>query len=983
MMDSIEPLSWIIWAIAAFAAGLYPLGILLPGCQCCGSDCDDPIEFVRCVRFAALDQSPLPTTYSSLSDVTTPLRGFSQQTSRPEDIGAVRVPTHYAVNGLSLGVARYSARLSDGESESATFSLRYGDSTSPNSKLAFRYNVTIQGVTVPLLNAPQDATWPSNPTFEYTHDPWVSGQPATCVVSWTAGNPEHSVNAPASASVYDAYITDGREFFDGTVTNAESLKAAASATYQPSAGETWVSVSIPSHHFKYMPAAAGSFSTARVVFVIKQSRGNKHTYTRFTFTVNMFWETGVSPPTGGLTAPVFAPLAYSNDEMPSDEPVFGQIDRTVDPPTMAVTVKSHAGLTRAGCWAYGTHQGCVPLPELDLYPTGPALSEWQVLLASFTPSLYVTPAFERIYDWILTNVTVKKRGYIIRLKYQSETLADWNYDVSEVSRFLKGEATLQGQKIGTDAVLTSYSASVTEPTRFCGERLCGVVAPGQTDILSSAIASTVTATLPKQPQTQTSFGEKGSVTQTNLCFGQDARPVVSMRRNGCVYYGQFSTCATLNSAVGYSLGGGYYVNTYGQGQGGGGGHSPQVAVQAFYCGDLLWAIENGPCRSSLTVSAPAGMSSEYSAVYQIGGDDSASFRNRWQCATPGGPVDHNGKCPPVEATVSLSRDYYISRGPNLVGDFSTLGKIIPGDYVMSLVGYADLTDTNCNQQVFSLDFPLQSVDQRFNPVVTNGPVTHRLSLFRRRKSWCDPWDGYWGETGVNSSLGKYSLFQSSCFYAIAEERVNPCPNCFPLTWGNCNTFVPMSAVTFGEQSDPYDIFVAASPSSVPREGGSVTLSYCCPQRIEQRNIPPHDSINGRVLMLAGPTQSNEGRGSTAYISQPGYADECPFGVTWLSGFAAPEQGNPNIHFLSAACPIKGQVGHKEQPPCEWMATTSASWLVASETDDGLLTLRIDSTQPESFPQTVFYQGTKLGRTALLTVTSGGSVLSWTIVQLQP
>lgn len=36
-----NPVAWPLWAVLAFAATMYPLGLLMPGCVCCGSGCTE------------------------------------------------------------------------------------------------------------------------------------------------------------------------------------------------------------------------------------------------------------------------------------------------------------------------------------------------------------------------------------------------------------------------------------------------------------------------------------------------------------------------------------------------------------------------------------------------------------------------------------------------------------------------------------------------------------------------------------------------------------------------------------------------------------------------------------------------------------------------------------------------------------------------------------------------------------------------------
>lgn len=48
MIEAVEHVSFVLWAVAAVAAGMYPLGLLLPCSPCCGSECESP--FHRCLR---------------------------------------------------------------------------------------------------------------------------------------------------------------------------------------------------------------------------------------------------------------------------------------------------------------------------------------------------------------------------------------------------------------------------------------------------------------------------------------------------------------------------------------------------------------------------------------------------------------------------------------------------------------------------------------------------------------------------------------------------------------------------------------------------------------------------------------------------------------------------------------------------------------------------------------------------------------------
>jgi hypothetical protein len=104
VIDHAEPLSFVIWAIFAFAAGLYPLGFMMgSSCSpCCPPPCGDFFEFKRCARFEAVTRGTRSASYTrgdptklkylnGWPAIPTPTHGFSRSIARPEDIGVFRV----------------------------------------------------------------------------------------------------------------------------------------------------------------------------------------------------------------------------------------------------------------------------------------------------------------------------------------------------------------------------------------------------------------------------------------------------------------------------------------------------------------------------------------------------------------------------------------------------------------------------------------------------------------------------------------------------------------------------------------------------------------------------------------------------------------------------------------------------------------------------------------------------------------------------
>lgn len=957
MIDGFEPLSYVLWAVVALAAGMYPLGFMLGGsCSPCCGTCEDVFEFDRCVRFVNTDTSPPPTTYAAGQTVSQPLHGFSVPIKRPEDIGARRVGTKASLTASILLDETEPASLrsmSDGETQSATFRYHYrrGSSSGADLGTAKQWNVTLVGVTRPL-------TVPASVSgLQYLVGPFAANPYP--IREYGVGELSDSTSAPVSASVHSVAIRSGAQFIDGASVTDSTLKAMLTATIQLRNGVYWVTrleFAATADPFQYVPVN----SSVSLEYVIKHSRGSQHRFCSFTVSVFKTGGAFVAPlPPGGLTPPSLPQPSYADTPYAPTSPTYSETDPD------AVTLYS------------SDSAGVKTLKTVEVIPTGEQLNN----------SIYVTAQnSQNVLSYTFTR-TNTEFGYIMRPfdpgggyafnSAQHPAANAWIYDTALVWSFLNGEATVPCIIAGT-----AFTVQISEPTQFCGVRLCGYVLGGAgqygTDVLSTAVASTITVSLPKQPQTVSG--------QQNRCYGDDPRPVVSMRRRGCEYSGTYTTCANALTAVGYSTN--FDDGSWGHGRGSPAGWSPRLDARTIYCGDLLWAIENGPCRESLTIAGQGVESTEYSTVYSVEGADSDPSTNFWQCAVYGA-VDQNGKCPPLEVSVTLTEELYVSTNPNLFGNFTTYGMLAPGDYVLQLVSGAGVYRTNCNNQVFGLAFPLQAVtDPALYPSSPQWPSVYMI-FFRRRRSWCEPWDGMWPFLEINASSGEYQLIQQPCLTSHAVLNPNPCQGCYPLVWrnGGCAFEFPMGSADFGEETDPYSISVSASPDVIPRQGGIVTLTYCCPPRVEQRQVLANDSVHDRVVMLESLQGLASGAGATAYITQAGYdGEECPFDVIWLSGSTGfPEfnwsVGLPGRIFSSQRCPIKGQVSHTEQPGCDWSVSSSDSWVVAKKSDDGLVGISIDWDQPATYSGSLAGYG-KPYRSAIITIKSEGTSKQWGIIEIQ-
>lgn len=571
---------------------------------------------------------------------------------------------------------------------------------------------------------------------------------------------------------------------------------------------------------------------------------------------------------------------------------------------------------------------------------------------------------------------------------------EWIYDTSLVESFLAGDATVpynSGTQLspidtwGNIPPSTTWTIQVSDPAQFCGKQFCGnggglgPSMPWSRAVLADigAIADTVTVQTAKLPASTSSTSENGTTTtRQNLCYGEDESLQLALRlecnnvgQSQATYRGNHVTCVNTQAAVGYGQPGGYYVNLDGQGIGDPFYPSRSVTARYFYCGDLLWVLENGPCRSSITLP----YYNWGQETYTLGGSSAAAWENQHRCAGPVQATDKNGKCHPVEATVSLNENLVISRfsgsGPNTFA-----GRVLAGDYVLSISGGFGIYGSNCNQQVFA---GIAVVSRASPPPGGNdgywpydpSPYNHGIGLVRQRQAWCKPWDA--GPT----------LWQTGCAHGWRPERtpfwpggscainLGVTPERGGLPYSNGLELVAGS-VQYGEPSSPYANTVSPQTTTIARAGQEVTFTYCCPQRTETKTFPANEERFARKWIVE--TGNEVGRGASAYVTQPGYdATEARFDIAWLSGGGA----IPGLKYFAAFSEvIYGQVNPTEFPEYDWTATTQPSWLVAEKTQSGLLKLTVDGSQPR-----VFVNGE---RSSVLSITAGGTTKTWIIRQSQ-
>lgn len=946
MIDSVEPLSCVLWAVAFFAAGMYPLGFMMgaPCSPCCDPQCgDEPIEFIRCIRFVNTDTDAPPTTYAAGETVSQPLHGFSRAVTRPEQIGAKRVGTKADFTARIVLLESASA-MSDGETQSATYRYRYLSPTGADLGTAKQWNVTLVGVTRPL-------TMPSVvSTLQYQVGTGsFNANPAR---EYSVGLLADSTSAAVSATVHSVAVVSGAQFLDGNTATDQVLKAMLTATIPLRNGTTWVTrlaFAATNAQFQHVPTG----TSITLEYVIKHSRGTQHRYRTFAMTVLKFGSP-VAIPAGGLSplslsqpaaidTPYTATLAtYSNDDpdavsIYSSDVAGEKVLNTIEVVPVAEQMRRTVSLTA------NNSQHLLP----SNVSFGYAFTEYGYIMRPFDPG----------------------GGYAFDSNNHPAN-SPWNYNVEEVESFLSGGYTLPYNS-GTSLVThnNTWTMEVTEPTQFCGVPLCSQ------NIQSDVIAKSVRCTPGSLPATIT----RAVGTFNNPCHGQGSPAQFAMPLStvSCSYFGARDTCRTVGSiarkynddtvdTLPYLIVTEFAAGTFGTSLI---GLNRTIPLRSFYCGDLLWVIENGPCRATLTQPKLQQHGAE---LYELD-QDSETGLILSGCASGIAPSD---TCYQPEITFNLSN----MQNTVIEGFATPVGNHSGGDFVLNALW------EHCNSIRY---------------IHTSQSAT--ILVRGVRANWCDAMTvGFiivsftaGQQQGVGPVDIKYYL-----------SALNPFGNQAPGTLIGRNFSVlsvvreftgSYSIIGFGADNAPASGPVITPPTStVPANGGTVALTKCCPQELQ--NV----SVVAAVQRYARTFSVNK-QHAVAYITQEGQGNTyCPFTVEWLSGSSPTNAAgfqNGRI-FLNERCPIKGQVNHAEQPSCEWSVGTSAAWLVAEEMPEepeleegeedaepagdqvGLLKVSINTEEPAVFAGSFANTG-KQFRSATITITSGTAVNTWTIIQLQP
>jgi len=576
MIDSVEPLSCVLWLVTLFAAGMYPLGFMLgaPCSPCCGDNCEDVFDFNRCIRFVNNDQTAPPETIALTDSTIGPLHGFSFPVTRPSQVGAQRVPTKI-VAGFTLAIRNTASSMSDGETQTEVYRFLYGGLGD-----AIKWTITLQGVTMP-LSPPQSL---NNALFlTPNHTPRT-------VADYMITRRAINTNVAPSVSVHSCSVVSGVQWLDGNAVTEHTLKSMMTHTiFNDPFGIRAISArslfSLNTSVFRYVPKN----SSVVLRYVIEHARGNTRRYATQQITIRNTVDADEIPESG-LAPLVIAPTPYEDTPFTRTPPVFAGDTST----TMTATIYTDNVFSSESV----TVELAIALPSVELFPAGVELQN--LIGLQFTepagdpaPFMYTNqPPYVELseFRWIMAPALgiapyamSNIEGGIFRANNT------WIYDYDLVESFLNGETTLPYDTTAN----TSYTMQVSALAKYCGQALHGRTELNSAGAIphvtpADTIERVVTCRLSPPPA---SANWDGAVEDMPLKLGYRVTFFANTD-----YYGQQYQCYGLNNTNRLER---------------------QIAMRAFYCGDLLWVLENGPCRTTLTKPYAHGWEPD---EFALGGD---------------------------------------------------------------------------------------------------------------------------------------------------------------------------------------------------------------------------------------------------------------------------------------------------------------------------------------------------------------------------
>jgi hypothetical protein len=285
MIDSVEPLSCVLWAFAFFAAGMYPLGFMMgaPCSPCCGVDCL-PL-FYRCRRQVSLNGSVPPTP----SETIYTLEDAYIYTASNESTLKVSLNdggTHWRLRGNQF--VTYETELTHYATGGVLVSQQ-----APCQAVKPKVRVKVQGVTAPIEFADTVLTAVASGGDVSRTANIVAGENL-------GGGNQYNTGATITTTVVAASVSGSTSKVDGSIVTEAFLRGLLTATTSaPASSSTTCVVTLSGNlaAFGYMNAAE-SCVLSWLVRVVRDSVPHE-----FVVTVTVNGRSNFTPlPEGGLTA---------------------------------------------------------------------------------------------------------------------------------------------------------------------------------------------------------------------------------------------------------------------------------------------------------------------------------------------------------------------------------------------------------------------------------------------------------------------------------------------------------------------------------------------------------------------------------------------------------------------------------------------------------------------------------------------------------
>jgi hypothetical protein len=287
MIDSVEPLSCVLWAVAFFAAGMYPLGFMLgaPCSPCCGVDCL-PL-FYRCRRQVSLNGSVPPTpseTIYTLEDAY--IYTASNESTLKVSLALNEATTHWRLRGSEF--VTYETELTHYATGGVLVSQQ-----APCQAAKPKVRLTVQGVTAPLEFADTVLTAVASGGDVSRTANIVAGENL-------GGGNQYNTGATITTTVVAASVSGSTNKVDGSVVTEAFLRGLLTATTSaPASSSTTCVVTLSGNlaAFGYMNAAE-SCVISWLVRVVRDSVPHE-----FVVSVTVNGRSNFTAlPEGGLTA---------------------------------------------------------------------------------------------------------------------------------------------------------------------------------------------------------------------------------------------------------------------------------------------------------------------------------------------------------------------------------------------------------------------------------------------------------------------------------------------------------------------------------------------------------------------------------------------------------------------------------------------------------------------------------------------------------